>query len=285
MREIGAVLRAALAGAFPVVVCEGSRVRGARQRRRPNVLLITTDEERQSFPHLDGFTLPAREWLQERGTTFDRHYDSSAMCSSSRSVMYTGRHVPVTQIYDNYDMPYIRPLDPELKTLGSLIQAAGYYTAYQGKWHLSNAYRSPDRPRSTAAAQQPYWFTDFNHWVISTRCVGWPQARPAVGEDLRSGHTPWVALAGFCCWAGHAGVTNCGPMPLQTNLPSASASPATDHKVGNGQSARRVDEGQCQGPAGLRASDVGRRPLREVREGPDPQPDVDRGNREDDGPL
>lgn len=202
MREIGAVLRAALAGAFPVVVCEGSRVRGARQRRRPNVLLITTDEERQSFPHLDGFTLPAREWLQERGTTFDRHYDSSAMCSSSRSVMYTGRHVPVTQIYDNYDMPYIRPLDPELKTLGSLIQAAGYYTAYQGKWHLSNAYRSPDRPRSTAAAQQPYWFTDFNHWVISTAVRGLASSStsrrrgPSVGSHPVGGACGILLLGG-----------------------------------------------------------------------------------------
>lgn len=124
-------------------------------KHRPNVLLITTDEERQTLPRLDGFTLPAREWLQERGTTFDRYYVASAMCSSSRSVMYTDRHVPVTRNYDNDNMPYIRPLDPELKTLGSMMQAAGYYTAYQGKWHLSNAYRSPENPGSTADALQP----------------------------------------------------------------------------------------------------------------------------------
>ena len=74
-------------------------------KRRPNVLLITTDEERQTLPQLDGFTLPAREWLQERGTTFDRYYVASAMCSSSCSVMYTGRQVPVTRIYDNDNMP------------------------------------------------------------------------------------------------------------------------------------------------------------------------------------
>ena len=53
--------------------------------------------------------------------------------SSSRSVIYTGRHVPVTEIYDNDNMPYIRPLDPELGTLGSMMRSRGYYTALPGQ--------------------------------------------------------------------------------------------------------------------------------------------------------
>ncbi len=79
---------------------------------RPNILLITTDEERAALPHADGFELPARQRLLERGTAFDRYYVASAQCSSSRSVIYTGRHMPVTEIFDNDNMPYIRPLDP-----------------------------------------------------------------------------------------------------------------------------------------------------------------------------
>jgi arylsulfatase len=176
--------------------------------RQPNVLLITTDEERYSLPQLEGFTLPARQWLQERGTTFDRYYVASAMCSSSRSVMYTGRHVPITKIYDNDNMPYIRPLDPELKTLGSMMQAAGYYTAYQGKWHLSNAYRSPANPGSTAEALQPYGFTEFNDWgdidggawaglkldpVIAGQAVRWLRERAPVVEREQ----PWFMAVNF----------------------------------------------------------------------------------------
>ncbi len=46
------------------------------------------------------------------------------MCSSSRSVIYTGRHLPHTAIYDNDNMPYIRPLDPALGTLGTMLRAA-----------------------------------------------------------------------------------------------------------------------------------------------------------------
>jgi arylsulfatase A-like enzyme len=45
---------------------------GSQSGSRPNILLITSDEERYTLPHPDGFVLPARERLQERGVTFDR---------------------------------------------------------------------------------------------------------------------------------------------------------------------------------------------------------------------
>jgi arylsulfatase A-like enzyme len=57
----------------------------------PNILLITSDEERYTLPQPGGFVLPARERLQERGVAFDCYYVASAQCSSSRSVIYTGR--------------------------------------------------------------------------------------------------------------------------------------------------------------------------------------------------
>ena len=49
---------------------------------RPNVLLITTDEERHKLPALAGTNLPARDWLRQRGTSFDNYDVASAMCSS-----------------------------------------------------------------------------------------------------------------------------------------------------------------------------------------------------------
>lgn len=131
---------------------------------RPNILLITTDEERFSLPQPDGFVLPARERLMAMGTSFERHYVASAQCSSSRSVIYTGQHMPLTHIFDNDNMPYIRPLDPSLGTLGSMLGSAGYHCVYQGKWHLSKLYRAPGDRRSMADALQPYGFLSFNDW-------------------------------------------------------------------------------------------------------------------------
>jgi hypothetical protein len=72
--------------------------------------------------------------------------------------------MPLTEIYDNDNMPYIRPLDPALCTLGSMLRTAGYYCAYQGKWHLSRAYKDPNDPRPTTDALEPYGFSEFNDW-------------------------------------------------------------------------------------------------------------------------
>ncbi len=177
-------------------------------RLRPNILLITTDEERFTLPRPVGYELPARERLLARGTAFERYYVASAMCSSSRSVMYTGQHVPITEIFDNDNMPYIRPLNPELGTLGTMMRAAGYYCTYQGKWHLSNAYQTPENPRSTVDALEPYGFSEFNDWgdldggawaglkvdpVIAGQAVKWLRNRaPSVVKEQ-----PWFMAVNF----------------------------------------------------------------------------------------
>lgn len=175
---------------------------------RPNILLITTDEERYTLPQPDGYSLTARERLMENGVTFNNYYVASAMCSSSRSVMYTGRHMPITEIYDNDNNPYIRPLDPALGTLGTMMRSAGYYCAYQGKWHLSNAYKAPGDTHSTERALEPYGFSEFNDWgdldggawaglkvdpVIAGQAVKWLRNRaPAVRAEQ-----PWFLTVNF----------------------------------------------------------------------------------------
>lgn len=173
----------------------------------PNILLIVTDEERFTLPRPDGFELPGRDRIRRRGTSFSRYYVASAQCSSSRSVIYTGRHMPVTQVYDNDNMPYIRPLDPALGTLGTMLRSVGYYCTYQGKWHLSRAYRSPSDPPSVDALE-PYGFSEFNAWgdidggawaglridpVIAGQAVGWLRDRaPVVAADQ-----PWFMAVNF----------------------------------------------------------------------------------------
>jgi arylsulfatase len=185
-----------------------SQPSGLGGRTRPNILLITTDEERFALPASEGYRLPARERLEARGVRFERYYVASAMCSSSRSVMYTGRHVPITEIYDNDNMPYIRPLDPGLGTLGSMMRAAGYYCSYQGKWHLSNAYQDRANPQPTVDALEPYGFSEFNDWgdldggawaglkldpVIAGQAVKWLRNRaPVVAADQ-----PWFLTVNF----------------------------------------------------------------------------------------
>ena len=174
----------------------------------PNILLITTDEERFHLPRPGGYSLPARERVAESGTTFERFYAASTQCSSARSVMYTGQHVPITQVYDNDTMPFVRPLDPALGTVGTMLRRQGYYCTYQGKWHLSHAYLDPARPVSTVDALEPYGFSEFNDWgdidggawaglrvdpVVAGQAVKWLRARAAaVAADQ-----PWFMAVNF----------------------------------------------------------------------------------------
>jgi arylsulfatase len=176
--------------------------------RSLNFLLIATDEERFRIPRPAGYSLPARDRLAESGTTFERYYAASTQCSSARSVMYTGQHVPITQIYDNDTLPYVRPLDPSLGTLGTMLRAQGYYCTYQGKWHLSNAYVDPAKPVSTVDALEPYGFSEFNDWgdidggawaglrvdpVVAGQAVKWLRDRaPTVVADQ-----PWFMSVNF----------------------------------------------------------------------------------------
>jgi arylsulfatase len=177
-------------------------------RSAPNILLITTDEERWNIPRPAGFSLPARERLAEAGTSFTRFYAASTQCSSARSVIYTGRHLPITQIYDNDNMPYVRPLDPSLGTIGTMLRSLGYYCTYQGKWHLSNAYVDLANPVSTVDALEPYGFSEFNDWgdidggawaglrvdpVVAGQAVKWLRERAPV---VAAGQ-PWFMAVNF----------------------------------------------------------------------------------------
>jgi arylsulfatase A-like enzyme len=175
---------------------------------RPNILLITTDEERYRTPRPDGYSLPSRERIAAAGISFRNYYAASAMCSSSRSVIYTGQHLPITEIYDNDNMPYIRPLDPALGTVGTMLRGAGYYCSYQGKWHLSNSYIDPANPAPTTDALEPYGFAEWNDWgdidggawaglkvdpVIAGQAAKWLRDRaPTVSADQ-----PWFLAVNF----------------------------------------------------------------------------------------
>jgi arylsulfatase len=194
-------------------------------RTRPNILLIVTDEERHHVPRPDGYVLPSRERIASSGVTFDNYYGASVQCSSARSVMYTGQHVPITQIFDNDNMPYVRPLDPALGTIGTMLGSVGYYCTYQGKWHLSNAYVDPANPSPTTHALEPYGFYEWNDWgdidggawaglrvdpVVAGQAAKWLRDRAeAVAEDR-----PWFMAVNFVNphdimsfdYGGHAGV-------------------------------------------------------------------------------
>ena len=127
--------------------------------QKPNILIIVTDQEyaHQALPA--GVPLPNRDRLHNRGVTFNNHQCTTTVCTPSRSVMWTGQHTSSTRMIDNTNLAWIEDIraDPEtLPTIGHMLRDLGYYTAYKGKWHLSEF---PEG--DTKDAMEPFGFSDF----------------------------------------------------------------------------------------------------------------------------
>ena len=104
--------------------------------RRPNVLILMCDQERypQWTPDLP---LPARDWVDSRGVSFERFHHTAVQCSSSRACFWTGMYTPQNGIFGNFLQSWQFSLDPRIPTIGDLMREQGYATAFFGKWHLS----------------------------------------------------------------------------------------------------------------------------------------------------
>ena len=100
-----------------------------------NILFVLVDQE-HFFPTWP-FPVPAREAIKKKAVTFLNHQAASCVCSSARSVVYTGQHVQHTGITDNLGYIWQRDLATSIKTVGHRLGDLGYHAAYQGKWHLS----------------------------------------------------------------------------------------------------------------------------------------------------
>lgn len=109
--------------------------------RRPNILLLITDEERERVWFPDEVRFPNRERLANRGMRFTNHHVHTFPCTPSRASILTGRHAASTGMFDNVNFNWQQPLDPAVPTLGHLFSAAGYRCGYLGKWHLGGESR------------------------------------------------------------------------------------------------------------------------------------------------
>ena len=106
-----------------------------------NILFILTDQERYFDPSSlpAGYSLPGRERMRREGIAFTNHQIATSVCSSSRSVIYTGQHIQHTGVFDNLGLPWSKELSPEMPTVGNYLNDAGYHASYLGKCHFVEA--------------------------------------------------------------------------------------------------------------------------------------------------
>lgn len=110
--------------------------------KQPNFLIFMTDQQQGGTIHPGSPCLtPNLDQLASEGTVFTRSYTCNAICSPTRASLMTGvlphthgihdcTHV-VSELHAKYD--------DTLPTWAQHLVAAGYQTAYYGKWHVERS--------------------------------------------------------------------------------------------------------------------------------------------------
>jgi arylsulfatase A-like enzyme len=117
--------------------------------RRPNILLIVTDQQRADHVGFGGNDIvrtPHLDALAARGTVFDRALVANPICMPNRSSILTGR-VPSAHgcIFND------RSLSWNVNTFPRELRKAGYETALIGKSHLQHGLSRNVHRDATAA--------------------------------------------------------------------------------------------------------------------------------------
>ena len=107
---------------------------------RPNVILITTDQQRYDTLGMTGNVLvhtPHIDALAQRGTLFERAYLQNPVCIPSRACLQTGRYTHQHGITYNAREIHKTPGLPQWEvTFMERLQLAGYRTGATGKMHM-----------------------------------------------------------------------------------------------------------------------------------------------------
>ena len=185
--------------------------KSSRGKRAPNILLIVNDQERYFNKLPPKYQLPGKERLLELGTEFTNQQISSCVCTSSRSNIYTGQHIQQTKMFDNLNFPWVDDLSTQIPSIGHMMRELGYYSAYQGKFHLNRELEhSHDPPQLIGRdVMDEYGFSDYtgigdsigmtlggylNDAWIAAFANRWLKAR---GRKLNAEGTPWFLAVNF----------------------------------------------------------------------------------------
>ena len=140
----------ALVAAVMAIVTPGT-LGGRQATPRPDVVIVLTDQQRADAFGAAGATdvqTPTMDRLAAQGVLFTQAFSATPQCSPSRAALMTGRYPHRTGVMGNtggdgesVDASRVPagmsgPLDRSLPTFAGVLGAAGYETAYFGKWHL-----------------------------------------------------------------------------------------------------------------------------------------------------
>jgi N-acetylglucosamine-6-sulfatase len=131
--------------------------------KRPNILFILTDDQRWDALGLAGnkyLKTPNMDRIGKEGVYFKNAFCTTSLCSPSRASTLSGVYAHTHGVIDNFT-----EYPTNFRSFPMVLQAAGYDTAYMGKWHMGE---NNDEPRPgfnwfvTHKGQGKYFDTEFN---------------------------------------------------------------------------------------------------------------------------
>lgn len=137
---------------FRVLLCLLALTGWAAAAAAPrNIIFILSDDHRWDFlrflPESPRFLeTPHLDRLAKEGAHLRNAFVSTSLCSPSRASILTGQYMHHHRVVDNQ-----RPEPPGIRFFPEHLRAAGYQTAFFGKWHMGH---DSDAPRP-----------GFDHWA------------------------------------------------------------------------------------------------------------------------
>jgi len=103
---------------------------------KPNIIVYLSDQQRWDTMGCYGQKLdvtPNLDRLAAGGVLFNNAFTCQPLCAPARAALQTGLYASQTGVYRNNIA-----LRPDADTVAKRLRAAGYDTAYVGKWHLAS---------------------------------------------------------------------------------------------------------------------------------------------------
>jgi N-acetylglucosamine-6-sulfatase len=130
---------------------------------RPNIVFVLTDDQRADCLSRNGHPFlktPHLDRLASEGAYFNKAFCTTALCSPSRATFLSGNYSHVHGVANNFTEYPVK-----MQSWPGLLRAAGYRTAYIGKWHMGEENDNP-RPGfdywASHKGQGKYFDTEFN---------------------------------------------------------------------------------------------------------------------------
>ena len=116
----------------------------AAEAKKPNILIVTTDQHQGRILDILGdkyCKTPNIDSIAASGVYFKKSYTPYPLCSPARTSLHTSRTPHEARVDRN-----TLPIPADVPVSGQIFGAAGYETAYSGKWHMPHPYPTEGIP-------------------------------------------------------------------------------------------------------------------------------------------